>query len=81
MVTTYVNPRFSGLLRQIAVEMHLCRGEYPDAVFALRDAHRTLLYDVTWLERCPLLTPIRGTREVQAVLAEVKMRCDEVWTK
>lgn len=81
LVMTYVNPRLSGLLRQIAVEIYLRLGDYPAAVFALREAHKTLLYDVTWLERCPLLTPIRSTRDLQAVLAEVRMRCDEVWSK
>jgi serine/threonine-protein kinase len=81
MVTTYVNPRFAGLLRQIGVELHLRRGELVEAVLALQAAHRTLLYDLLWLERCPLLVPIRGTREFQAVLAEVRVRCDEVWAK
>jgi serine/threonine-protein kinase len=81
MVMGYVNPRFAGLLRQVAVEMYLRVGALPEAVYALQDAHRTVLYDVAWLERCPLLTPLRGTREFQAILAEVKFRADEVWTK
>ena len=81
MVMGYVNPRFAGLLRQVAVEVFLRVGALPEAVFALQDAHRTVLYDVAWLERCPLLSPIRGTREFQGVLAEVKFRADEVWAK
>ncbi|MBL9021009.1 MAG: protein kinase [Myxococcales bacterium] len=77
----YVNPRFAGLLRQIGVEVLLRQSLLPEAVFALQEAHRTVLYDVAWLERCPLLVPIRGTRIFQSILAEVRFRAEEVWAK
>jgi len=75
-----VNLRFGALIRQILVEIHAARGDDAGAIVWLRALRSTLLYDVPWLERCPLLARLRTRADVSAIVAEVRTRSESVWT-
>ncbi|NUP10344.1 MAG: protein kinase [Polyangiaceae bacterium] len=75
----HVNVRFGGLLRQVLVEVHARSGDLDGALEWLREANATVLYDLAWLEACPLLTELRKQPDFATVLAEVRDRCQGVW--
>lgn len=75
----HVNTRFGNLFRQILVEVHCRAGDVDGALEWLREAQSTVLYDVAWLERCPILEPLRQRPEFLGIVSDVKARCDSVW--
>ncbi len=77
----FVNMRFGGLLRQVLVEVHAHAGDIDGALEWLAEAHATILYDKLWLERCPLLDPLRGDPRFIAIASAVTARCDAVWAR
>ncbi|MFO0555483.1 MAG: protein kinase [Polyangiaceae bacterium] len=72
--------RFGALLRQILVEVYAHAGDHESAVAELRLAASTLLYDVAWLDRCPLLKPLHAHAHYDAIAREVRARCATVWS-
>jgi serine/threonine-protein kinase len=69
------NVAFHGQMR---CEIHVAMGESANALDALRIADASGLLDLVWLEKCPLLAPLRGTRDYQDVLAHTKERAARV---
>ncbi len=76
-----VNPRFGGLLRQVLVEVFAHHGDVAGAIEWLEETHATVLYDVAWLERCPLLIPLHPHPAFRKILQAVRARCDGVWAR
>ncbi len=78
-VMAHVNVRFASMLRQILVELHAAAGDSDSAMRWLSEAQRHVLYDVPWLELCPLLVPLRGRTDFAAILQDVRGRSTAVW--
>ena len=77
----FVNMRFGGLLRQVLVEVHADAGDIEGALEWLEEAHSSILYDRFWLDRCPLLEPLRAQPKFISIAASVRARCDAVWSR
>ncbi len=45
---------------------------------SLEDAERVALFDIAWLDRCPLFDPYRNDPQFAAVRASVAARADAV---
>ena len=78
-VLARVNMRFGSLLRQILVEVYASAGDISGALEWLGEAHASLLYDIVWLERCPLLEPLRGAPAFEEILRAVRASARQVW--
>ncbi len=66
--------RFRLLLLQLLTEMHAFVGEDALALAALERACDAGLYDLFWLERCPLLEPLRAGAAYARMLGEMRDR-------
>jgi serine/threonine-protein kinase len=64
--------------RQLATEGLACMGEYPRAEATLVEAGSLGLVDLGWLDRCPLLEPMRSSPSFTAVRTSVTLRATEV---
>lgn len=78
-VVARVNMRFASLLRQILVEVHASAGDVGGALEWLGEAHASLLYDIVWLEKCPLLEPLRGAPRFEEIVRAVRSSANQVW--
>ena len=78
-VLARVNMRFGSLLQQILVEVHASAGDVAGALEWLSEAHNNLLYDIVWLERCPLLEPLRGAPAFDEIVRAVRASVLQVW--
>lgn len=72
------NPRKQLLLQQLSVELTAMTGAYEDALITLTLADGNGLMDLMWLERCPLLTPLRSSEAYHAVAESVRARVQAV---
>jgi serine/threonine-protein kinase len=59
---------------QIRAELYLFLGEREMALTALEGADAAHLFDVVWLDRCPIFAPLRGDPRFVAVRAHVAER-------
>ena len=71
------NPRRFAFLEQLRAEMLARLGEHDGAVDAIERAEKAGLVDVSWLDRCPLLDPMRHGPRFQAVRAIVHARAQK----
>ncbi len=73
------NPRFRTMMYQLATEA-LCRnGEVERGWEALVRAANDILVDLHWLDRCPLLAPLREHEGYRALRERVKVRAEAIW--
>jgi len=73
------NPRFRTMIYQFATEA-LCRnGELERGWEALTRAANDILVDLHWLDRCPLLAPLRTHEGYLALRQQVKARAEAIW--
>lgn len=70
--------RFRLLLLQLLTEMHAFVGEDALALAALERAVDAGLHDLFWLERCPLLEPLRAGLAYARMLRGMRDRLDVV---
>ncbi|MDB4936615.1 MAG: hypothetical protein JWP87_3587 [Labilithrix sp.] len=63
---------------QLRAEIHMSCGEVELAIEAIRDADANGFVDLSWLERCPLIAPLRGDRSVDAVRRSTTLRASRV---
>lgn len=70
--------RRRAFMGQIQAEVAGLLGDTPACVRALCDADRAALYDLAWLERCPLLSAARAHPDYARVLESVRARAAEV---
>jgi serine/threonine-protein kinase len=63
--------------RQLGAELAAFTGDSERALRAMEDADGVGLIDLTWVDRCPLLEPLRGEPRFQAVRARVAARARE----
>ncbi|XYH95736.1 protein kinase domain-containing protein [Sorangium sp. So ce1128] len=70
--------RRSSFLRQIQAETAGFLGERELALTALELSLADGLFDLPWIERCPVLAPLRGEPRFAAIHAEVERRASAV---
>jgi eukaryotic-like serine/threonine-protein kinase len=68
------NRRRKLLFQQLSAEMSAFTGEFEDALIALSLADSTGLMDLMWLERCPMLAPLRSSEAYAEIEASVRAR-------
>ncbi|MBX3232556.1 MAG: hypothetical protein KIT84_16395 [Labilithrix sp.] len=73
-----VPPRRASLNAQFRAELRCALGALDQALEALRVSTEQGLIDVLWLERCPLLDPIRPRPEFQQLSSRVTDRAQRV---
>jgi serine/threonine-protein kinase len=64
-------------LRQIAAEMLAFTGRDDSALQKIVEAEALGLIDLTWMDRCPLLAPMRSSPAFEAVRDRVAARAKE----
>jgi len=67
--------RLRPLLFQVQAELLAYVGHLDEALEAITAAVASQLFDLVWLERCPLLDPLRTRPEMALLGAEVAARC------
>ena len=73
------NPRFRTMVLQFTTEAS-CRNGEPDIGWqALVRAADDVLVDLHWLDRCPLLAPLRTRPEFKELRERVKQRAEAIW--
>lgn len=73
------NARYRSLLHQLAVEVHVTHGEVAVAERHLGQAADEVLVDLAWLDRCPLLAPLRDGPAFAAARQKVELRASALW--
>jgi len=74
------NPRLRTTWRQVSAELLALRGARELALDALVKAEAEgMLYDADWLERCPLLDPLRREPAFEEIQQRVRQRADRIW--
>jgi predicted Zn-dependent protease len=74
----HVSLRRKALAAQLMTEMYCVAGRSEDAFEQLERADRVLLLDLAWLEICPVLAPLRGSRRFAEVRSHVAARASTV---
>ena len=72
------NMRRNAYLAQVLCELACAHGQLSRALEFLAAADGYLVTDWQWIERCPLLAPIRGRPEFAAVREHVRVRADAI---
>jgi TolB-like protein/tRNA A-37 threonylcarbamoyl transferase component Bud32 len=73
------NGRFTTLMRQMATEMLTYAGVHEAALRELTAAADSALIDLVWLQRCPLLDPLRGDARFVRAEHAVQRRVAAIW--
>lgn len=72
------SPRRTAFNAQTRAEVLLAIGALDDAVAMLRRADANALYDVAWMDGCPLLSPVRDRADVAAVREACALRAARI---
>jgi serine/threonine-protein kinase len=67
-------PRRKAFATQIRIELMICGGQPERARSFLPDLEECAFFDLTWLDRCPLLEPLRGAPELAAIRRQTEAR-------
>jgi serine/threonine-protein kinase len=70
--------RRRSFLAQLGAEAAGHSGDVPACIRLIEHAVARGLYDLHWLERCPLLEPVRRTAEYARALADVRRRAEAI---
>lgn len=73
------NPRFVSLTEQLATEIYAGLGQIEEARFHLLRAATSVLVDMEWLDRCPLLAELRAVPDWADARRRVQARAEAVW--
>lgn len=68
------------LNEQMMTEEAAFHGDLERALSHLVAASELLLVDLDWLDRCPLLEPLRERPSFLAARGRVQARCEEIWS-
>jgi hypothetical protein len=74
------SPRQRAFSHQLATEFYCAAGRLEEAVAALTKAADLALIDVFWMDRCPVLGPIRDDPRFAQARAVVAARGAEAWS-
>lgn len=75
----HASPRYRALLEQMVVEGLLARGATEQALAMLGPLAESSLVDVDWLERCPLMQPLRDESRMVDIRGRVRDRAMAIW--
>jgi serine/threonine-protein kinase len=70
--------RARSFLAQLETEIAAYRHEVPEALAAIARGVDDALYDLDWMDRCPLLAELRGEAQFGALRAKVAERAAAV---
>jgi hypothetical protein len=76
-----INARLRALVLTNLAEVECATGSFEESLATLRTLEQTLLYDLTWLERCRLLDPLRAKEDFLDLVRATRRRCDDVWNQ
>ncbi|HEY0136773.1 MAG TPA: protein kinase, partial [Nannocystis sp.] len=79
LLTSNLSPRLYTAICQLCVELHCARGDLEAALAHFRLAADAVLTDIEWVDRCPLLAPMRALPGFGAVRRTVRLRVDQMW--
>ncbi len=75
------NPRRRSFASQLEVELFSHRGELDMALVHLMACAQTMLLDITWLDHCALLAPLRRLPGFAEAREVVQTRVDSIWAQ
>jgi serine/threonine protein kinase/tetratricopeptide (TPR) repeat protein len=73
------NPRFLALMHQLGAELSAFHGLDELGMHYVTEAAEGVLVDFDWLERCPVLAPLRERPEWSHARQLVRTRAESVW--
>ncbi len=73
------SPRFATLALQLVAEGAMLAGRPDEAMRCITRASESALADLAWIERCPLLEPLRGRPEMNEAHQRVLLRVRDIW--
>jgi serine/threonine-protein kinase len=79
LLTDTQSPRFITFLMQFQTELHAGRGEVSTAMLHLLRAATSMLIDLEWLDRCPLLESLRSHPDFGEARRRVRARAEAIW--
>ena len=74
-----LSPRLYTVLCQLCVELYCARGDAEAAFAHFRMAVDAVLTDIEWIDRCPILAPMRALPGFDHVRRKVRLRVDQMW--
>ncbi|MFO0588219.1 MAG: protein kinase [Polyangiaceae bacterium] len=79
VVSATQNARMLSLTEQLATEVFAGMGQLDEARLHLHRAATNVLVDLEWLDRCPLLDPLRAFPDWDSTRKRVRTRAEAVW--
>jgi lipopolysaccharide biosynthesis regulator YciM len=80
LLTRKLNSRFASMLCQLATEQMCMRGDTTRAIHYLQRAADSALIDLEWMDRCPVLTPLRPLPAFAEARRKVRARVETIWS-
>ena len=77
--TPHASLRRRSYFYQLSAEFQMLRGDHDAALDSLERATEVLLFDVLWLDRCPLLAPLRDDPRFSRLRAICGARAAQIW--
>ena len=75
-----LNPRLVTVMFQMSAEVLAFQENYDRSMTFVTRAADEVLVDIDWIDRCPLLTPLRERPEFAAARQKVKARAEAIWS-
>ncbi|MFP2929398.1 protein kinase domain-containing protein, partial [Pyxidicoccus sp. 3LG] len=75
-----LNSRFASMLCQLAAEQMCNRGDTARALHYLQRAADSALIDLDWMDRCPVLAPLRSLPAFVDARRKVRARVETIWS-
>ncbi len=80
MLARQVNTRFASMVCQLAAELTCLRGMPTEALRYLQQAADSALIDLEWMDRCPVLAPLRSQPGFTEARRKVRSRVEAIWS-
>jgi TolB-like protein len=79
LIASNLSPRMYSVICQLCSEIFCVRGYTDDALAYFKKAGESVLTDIEWVDRCPLLAPMRLLPGYDHVRRKVRARVDAMW--
>ncbi|MFP2958824.1 protein kinase domain-containing protein [Myxococcus sp. 1LA] len=80
LLSRQVDTRFASMLCQLAAELMCIRGAPAEALRYVQQAADLALIDLEWMDRCPVLTPLRALPGYAETRRKVRSRVEAIWS-
>ncbi|ATB49425.1 serine/threonine-protein kinase [Corallococcus macrosporus] len=80
LLSRQVDTRFASMLCQLAAELMCLRGAPAEALRYVHQAADVALIDLEWMDRCPVLTPLRAQPGFADARRKVRSRVEAIWS-